>query len=92
MKGGSQKIRSNFDSEIFFFSINSKISLKNIFISFFTFNFLIFFSNTSIAPFFFSTKQTLLACLDKHSNPNDPVPAYKSKIFDCSNCNEILFE
>ena len=85
LKGGAQKIRSNFDLKILCLLIKSKTSSRNIYAFFFTFNFSIFFSNIFLASLAFSTKQTLPACLYSHSNPNDPVPAYKSKIFDFSN-------
>jgi len=64
LKGGSQKIRSNFNLKIFRFLIKSKTSSKKISTFFFTFNFSIFFSNIFPASFAFSIKQTLLACLD----------------------------
>ena len=61
-----------------------KTSSKSIFVLFFSFNFSIFFSKILKTSFSFSIKITCLASLDKHSSPNDPVPEYKSKIFDCS--------
>ena len=51
--------------------------------------FSIFHLNISIASFSFSTKETFLAFLDKHSKPNDPEPAYKSNIFEFLNLKLI---
>ena len=51
-----------------------------------------FLFNILIAFTFFLTKVTCFAFLDKHSNPNEPVPENKSKIYFSSNLIENLFE
>ena len=79
---GRKTIKSNFSLKNIFVFINSKISLKNIFILFPLLVYVMFFSKTLNAFFFFNKIYKYLASLDKHSNPNDPVPAYKSRMFD----------
>ena len=71
LKGGSQKIISNFNLRSLFF-IKSRTSWNNILVFFSILNLLIFFFKISNASFSFSTNKTYLASLDKHSSPNDP--------------------
>ena len=76
LKGGSQKIKLNFDSQISLFSISWKTLPDNILVLLLRFNLLIFFFRILIASPEFSTKQTLPATLERHSKPKDTVTDY----------------
>ena len=51
-----------------------------------------FLFKVSAAFLSFSTKIILSAPLDMHSNPKDPIPEYRSNIFDSSKSILIKFE
>ena len=89
-KGGSRNIISNLS--IFLFSSTLLISDLNNSILSLAERLLIFFSRILVASLFFSIKVIFLAPLDNASNPKDPIPEYKSKIFELFNTTLINLE
>ena len=76
---------------MFFFKKSSILWLK-IFVLFLIDNLTRFSFKILIAILSRSTKEIFLEPLDMHSNPKDPIPQYKSKIFESSTLTFIRLE